>query len=92
MNFEDFSSLHVLKVHLPFLRVLARLVHLGLQISDLVLGELLQSAHDLFDAGHLLSQRVVRQTSVLDGLLLQGVHFVDLFPKGALEEALPLVD
>ena len=92
MNLENLTRLHVLKVHLPLLRVLCQAVDLPLEVRHLVLHVLLHGRHDLFDPGHLLGQRVIRQPSMLDRLLLEGIHFGDLVLERGLQELLTLSD
>lgn len=92
VNLENLPGLHVLEVDLPCLRVLCRLIELGLQVSDLMFRELLERAHHFLNPHHLLRQRLISHARVPDGLLLQGVHLVDLLPQSALEETLSLVD
>ena len=43
VNLHDFPSLQVLKVNLPLLSLIVCLIELGLEIGDLILGELFQS-------------------------------------------------
>ena len=66
MHFDDFASLDVLKVDLPLLRVLAQGTDFGLEFGDLVLGELLERAHDFLDSCHFLGQGLIRHSSMLD--------------------------
>ena len=74
VDFDDFASLYVLKIDLPLRCVLAYRGDFGLQLGDLVLGELLQRAHHLFNANHFFGQSLVRHARMLDRLFLQGVH------------------
>ena len=78
VDLQNLASLHILKVDLPLLRFLAQGVDLALEVRDLVLGILLKSAHDFLDTGDLLGECLVGETSVLDRLLLQSVHFGNL--------------
>ena len=66
VDLQDFTSLHVFEVDLPLLGIFVKAVELALQVAHLMLHELLESAHDFFDPGHLFGKRLVRESRVLD--------------------------
>ena len=75
VDLQNLAGLHILKVDLPLRSLLAQGVDLALEVRDLVLGILLEGAHDSLDTGDLLGEGLVGEASMLDRLLLQSVHF-----------------
>ena len=82
------ACLQVFKVHLPLLGLLTERVQLGLQVRDLMLCKLFESAHDLFDSSHFLCESVVGEACVLDRLVLKCVHLTHLICQCRFEELL----
>ena len=91
MDLYYLASLQVLKVNLPLLGFVVCLIQLGLQVGYLCLCELLKRGHNFLDTGHFFSHSIVRLSSVLDRLLLECVHLVDLLTQGRFQELLTLV-
>ena len=92
MDLKNLSSLHILKVDLPLLCLLAERVQLALQVRNLTLSELFKSAHYLLDTGNLFGQGVIGHARMFDRLLLKGVHLINLVFQGGFEELLALGD
>ena len=69
MDLQDFTCLHILKVHLPLLRFLTERVDLALQVRNLMFQELFERAHDFLNSSHFFGQSVVSESSMFDKLV-----------------------
>lgn len=91
MDLYYLASLQVLKVNLPLLGFIVCLIQLGLKVGYLRFCELLKCGHNFLYTGHFFSHSIVRLSSVLDRLLLECVHLVDLLTQGRFQELLTSV-
>lgn len=88
MDFHNFTRVEVLEVDCPAVGLLPYRGDILAQLGDLHLGERLERAHHFFDARDFLRKGVVGHPGMLNGLLLQSVHFAHHVTQRSFQDCL----